>query len=80
MTRSRFDRRDPFHSATYRCVVCGKLTRETGDGESHVDLCRRCYREAGVENFHSDDGHRAKSIHGCPQCEKAGYGKDYIEG
>ena len=40
----------------YTCFVCKKRTRETGDGESSCQLCKRCYEEAGYENEHSDNG------------------------
>lgn len=39
---------------TYKCGVCGKLTRETGHDESSVELCAFCYEEAGLENALSD--------------------------
>lgn len=52
--------------STYNCNICGKLTRNTGD-EGGVDLCRKCYDEAGLENEHSDHGHK-KPIKGCPTC------------
>ncbi len=37
-------------SGAYRCQCCGKMTRETGDGESSVLLCCDCYWEGGVVN------------------------------
>jgi len=40
--------------STYKCGMCGKLTRETGDGESYVDLCKICYEKAGDENSVAD--------------------------
>jgi hypothetical protein len=44
-----------FKGAVYTCVVCGKKTRETGDGESSCNLCKKCYYEGGLENEHSDN-------------------------
>jgi hypothetical protein len=38
-------------SGAYVCRVCGKLTRETGYGESSIRLCLKCYDEAGEENL-----------------------------
>lgn len=43
-------------SGLYKCQNCGKMTRETGEGESYVELCRHCWDEAGWENFISDGG------------------------
>lgn len=40
----------------YTCVECGKQTRETGNGESGLELCAFCYDLAGWENSLSD-GH-----------------------
>ena len=41
-------------SGVYICECCGKKTRETGLGESHVELCAYCYEVAGWENSFSD--------------------------
>jgi hypothetical protein len=38
----------------YRCDECGKLTRETGEGESYVRLCLDCYNLGGLENSLAD--------------------------
>jgi len=40
----------------YHCEECGKLTRETGEGESNVGMCRRCYEQAEWNNYVSDGG------------------------
>ncbi len=45
-----------FSGTTYKCGVCGKNTRETGQGESSCDLCAFCYLESGLENSFSDGG------------------------
>lgn len=42
-------------SGTYKCDECGKLTRETGEGESLVRLCLRCYTLGGLENSLADE-------------------------
>lgn len=68
--------------AVYTCRICGKKTRETGDGESSVDACAKCYYEGGLENEHSDndgqhmvgwDAVNKKGIYGkhpdCPLCK-----------
>jgi hypothetical protein len=52
MTNSHFRR----GSAAYPCGVCGKLTRETGGGESEVGLCAFCNEEGMLENARND-GH-----------------------
>ncbi len=54
-------------STTYKCGICGKMTRDTGMGEASVDLCVRCYDGAGLENEHSDYGH-GDLMRGCPRC------------
>lgn len=54
-------------SGTYKCSWCGKQTRETGDGESSVEMCSLCYEIAGVENMHSDDGHEGM-MYECSEC------------
>jgi hypothetical protein len=68
--------------AVYTCEGCGKKTRETGDGESSVNLCAKCYEEAGLENEHSDNNGqhlikwdpKGKHIYGkhpnCPSCRE----------
>jgi NMD protein affecting ribosome stability and mRNA decay len=47
------------------CPSCGKLTR-ADVGES-TGLCAKCYREAGAENMHSDNGHTGP-VETCPEC------------
>jgi len=51
-----FDGTNPFCKTTYICSNCGKRTRETGQSESGVGLCAKCFEEAGLENEHSDNG------------------------
>lgn len=55
-------------SGSYVCKCCGKLTRETGEGESDVELCRACYVEAGEENFHMDHHDMSIDFKACPLC------------
>lgn len=54
MAVSRFQR-NTHGSTTYTCVVCGKNTRETGESESSVEMCRVCYIISGQENSHTDN-------------------------
>lgn len=56
-------------SPVYKCLVCGKSTRETGEGESQFELCRKCYTEGGQENAHSDS-HTGK-MKNCKECEES---------
>jgi len=49
--KSRFGHTTP----TYRCRVCKRLTRNTGD-EGGVTLCLHCWELAGIENTISDNG------------------------
>ena len=65
---SKFEKSNPFHKhSTYICDACGKRTRETGQSESGVGLCAKCFEESGLENEHSDDGH-PEYIEKCPTC------------
>lgn len=52
---------------TYNCIVCNKLTRETGDGESSVEMCADCYEWESMQNLHSDDDH-AGAMEECQEC------------
>jgi hypothetical protein len=40
--------------STYTCSICGKLTRDTGEGEASVEQCAYCFLEGGLENSLSD--------------------------
>jgi hypothetical protein len=42
-------------SSTYNCRYCGKLTRETGLGESDIRACAYCYEEGDLENSLAND-------------------------
>lgn len=53
---NRFGRSMSGGSGAYKCEGCGKTTRETGLGESGVQLCKACYAEAQIENVGSDHG------------------------
>ena len=63
-----------FSKPTYKCRCCNKTTRETGDDESSVELCRACYRDATAENDHLDN--HDTPVDGCRFCiaEAAGEG------
>ena len=59
-----------FAGTTYLCRSCGKRTRETGEGESSVELCAACYDDAGWENLHSDQHGAAEAKDpSCPYCQ-----------
>lgn len=51
----------------YTCRVCGKRTRETGEGESSCELCKRCFIISSVENIHSDNSHTGPFAQ-CEEC------------
>ncbi len=68
---ARSDRFEQRFGGLYTCGNCKKQTRETGDGESSVELCARCYYEAGLENEHSDNGGHAPPHPDCPYCREA---------
>jgi len=57
-------------SGAYVCGSCGKLTRETGHGESQIELCAYCFIESGVENEHMDYGpdYEEHEKEHCPLC------------
>lgn len=58
-------------SGRYICRACGKHTRETGEGESALQLCRQCQYEAELENEHFDDFHGDGKPHpDCPFCQE----------
>jgi hypothetical protein len=67
--RSHFQR----GSGVYTCCECGKRTRETGDGESQGELCRRCWQYFGWENTHNDCNHEGSDDdpdkEHCPICQ-----------
>lgn len=50
-------------SGAYHCSDCGRLTRETGLGESQVELCRACYIADEQENSRQDDGQTPQGEH-----------------
>ena len=53
-------------SGCYTCGICQKQTRETGDGESGLDLCWRCFDREGRRNTHTDYHHGDETD---PECE-----------
>ncbi|MBI5259792.1 MAG: hypothetical protein HY855_25050 [Burkholderiales bacterium] len=55
MAVSRFQKQWRGATPVYTCRMCGKSTRETGDGESGVGLCWKCFEIAGLENTISDN-------------------------
>ena len=60
-------------SGCYRCLECGKMTRETGGGESNGELCARCWERAGEENHHSDNHDREHADPDCRICRELGW-------
>jgi hypothetical protein len=48
----RDNRRFQSGSSVYKCEGCGNMTRETGECESGVGLCKQCYYEAGTSVAH----------------------------
>jgi hypothetical protein len=49
------------------CRGCGKTTNAGSNG---LDLCAKCFDEAGLENEHQDGMHDGESAEGCPFCAK----------
>ncbi len=60
-------------SGVYTCRICGKSTRETGQGESSIDLCVDCYLDASQENTHSDNHSRENPDKSCKFCKAEGW-------
>jgi hypothetical protein len=60
---------------TYTCLECGKKTRETGDSESSVSLCAKCYEDAGLYNQHQDDHSKRGPDPDCKWCKENGWVK-----
>lgn len=42
-------------SGSYLCSDCSKRTRETGSGESQLQLCKQCMQRQEQENLESDN-------------------------
>jgi len=60
-----------YNGSVYTCHNCKRRTRETGDGESELELCKQCYEEAGNENEHLDNSGQHWNEIGkehCPIC------------
>lgn len=55
-------------SPIYTCAICGKETRETGEGESSLELCKNCYIDSMAENEHNDN--HSVPVSGCKFCEE----------
>lgn len=66
---NRFER----GSGCYKCELCKKMTRNTGD-EGGCNLCAKCYKNCGIENMHSDNGHDG-DVEDCKECKDYGYEK-----
>lgn len=43
-------------SGSYICSECGKRTRDTGNGEGELRLCRHCLEQGEWDNFIEDGG------------------------
>ena len=52
MTTTTARRRNTFtrQNTTYKCDVCGRLTRHTGAQALGSQLCPQCWELAGIEN------------------------------
>lgn len=68
MAKNSHFQRGHYGSGCYKCNSCGKLTRETGEGESSCKLCYTCYEESGYWNAHSDGHHEEVKDKNCPFC------------
>jgi hypothetical protein len=41
-------------SAVYKCQCCGKMTRDTGEGEKSCEMCAGCFEVSGYFNSFQD--------------------------
>lgn len=59
MTTTNTIKHDRFRrgSGCFKCVVCQRMTRDTGQGVDH--LCEDCYELAGIDNTVNDNGLKA---------------------
>jgi len=53
-SRARFARQYMRRSPVFKCQVCERMTRDTGQGVDH--LCEQCFDIAGLDNTVNDDG------------------------
>ena len=53
---------------TYNCASCGKLTRDTGEGEYDAKMCRACFDRETWALGH-DDHSEDNRPNDCPFCE-----------
>lgn len=65
---TRTFQRNRHGQSTYVCKVCDKVTRETGDGEQGVQMCRSCFHIASQENSHADN-HTGRMAE-CSECRE----------
>lgn len=54
MKSAKKDNRRFGRSGAYKCSDCGKLTRETGGGESALMMCKTCHEAGGAINSYYD--------------------------
>lgn len=55
-------------SGCFQCNICGKLTRDTGNGNGDCHLCPKCFEREGLVNEHNGGGHARQPHPGCPLC------------
>ena len=52
-------------SGCFECEMCGRETRETGDGNAHLGFCPQCRAAAEIENAICDEGDADGSQQAC---------------
>lgn len=52
-----------------KCRMCGKLTHSNVQGAG-LDLCNKCFEQAGLENEHADGMHDAQPDPDCEWCDE----------
>lgn len=52
----RDNRRFQQGASVYSCSLCGRRTRETGSGESQLEMCVDCFNLCSYDNEHNDEG------------------------
>ncbi len=44
------------NSGAYKCLLCNKMTRDTGHGEAELEYCKKCLFQCYMVNAGADYG------------------------
>lgn len=59
--------------SVFPCGRCHKRTRDTGNSERSLNMCKACIIESETENSHFDGVHDGAPEPTCSLCQKAGH-------